>query len=177
MRCRYIIGSATGVAALLFSANAIAEVPFKMGMTSDISVPSGIALGPEVRLPYFPWFKFGASATYSLSFGARGNILFDPIKFPVAPILNIDIGHQFPFAIPTVKNSPNIDFTYADLQAGISFGRRDGFRFMLLGGMSYVVGVAHNFQGIFPITAGLTISDPKFTGWMPNAKLGFSLLF
>jgi hypothetical protein len=154
------------------------KVPFKVGMLFDISVPSGVALGLEARLPYVPWFKFGLAGTGTLAPGVRGNILFDPIKFPIGPVLNVDVGHQFAFGVPGLKNSPTLDFTYTDLQGGIGLGSRDGFRFLLMGGMSYLGGTANNFQGVITnAPAGLKLGDPTFTGWAPNAKLGFNLLF
>lgn len=155
------------------------KVPFKVGMLFDISVPSGVALGLEARLPYVPWFKFGLAGTGTLAPGVRGNILFDPIKFPIGPVLNVDVGHQFAFGVPGLKNSPTLDFTYTDLQGGIGLGSRDGFRFLLMGGMSYIFnGSANNFQGVLTnAPVGLKLGDPTFTGWAPNAKLGFNLLF
>lgn len=152
-------------------------VPFKLGMEFDISAPSGVALGVMARLPKLPWFKLGLAATGTLAPGVRGNLLIDPIKFPIAPVANIDVGHQFGFKVPSVDNSPKIAFTYCDLQGGLGLGSRDGFRFMLMAGFSYLAGTAYNFQGLVPATKGLTVMDPHFTGWIPNAKLGFSYLF
>jgi hypothetical protein len=153
---------------------------FKLGMNFDLSDPSGIALGLTTRLPYLPWFKLGLDATYTLAPGIRGNLLIDPIKFPVAPVANLDFGHQFGFKVPGVSNSPTIDFDYVDLQGGLAFGSRDGFRFLLLAGMSHLSGTAHNFQGVISSsssTQGLTIADPNFSGWVPDAKLGVEFLF
>jgi hypothetical protein len=180
MKRSIIISSIVGL--LCYSSIAMADedkksVPFKVGMTGDVSLPSGFALGLETRLPHVPWFKVGVAGTYSLSLGIRGNLLFDPIKFPIAPIANIDLGHQFQFTIPNTKNSPAIDFNYCDLNAGIGLGNRDGFRFMLLTGASYLWGTAHNFQGVLPTSNTLTISDPNFRGWVPNVKVGFNFLF
>ena len=153
------------------------SVPFKVGMLFDLSVPSGIALGLEARLPHVPWFKLGLAGTGTLNGGIRGNLLIDPIKFPIAPVANIDIGHQFPFKIPSLTNSPSIDYTYYDLQGGIGLGNRDGFRFMLMVGMSYLDGTVANFQKLITNNPSLTVGDPVFHGWVPNAKLGFNLLF
>lgn len=168
-------------ALMLTSASAFADeakpVPFKLGMEFDLSVPSGVALGLEARLPHVPWFKVGLAGTGTLAPGIRGNVLIDPIKFPIAPVANIDVGHQFSFKAPGVSNSPSFAFSYCDLQGGLGLGSRDGFRFMLMAGFSYLDGNAHNFQGVLPATKGLTVGDPHFTGWIPNAKLGFSLLF
>ena len=103
---------------------------FKLGMLFDLADPSGVALGLETRLPYLPWFKLGVAATGTLMVGVRGNLLIDPINFPIAPVANLDIGHQFPMSIPTVHNSPSVSFTYYDLQGGLGLGKRDGFRFL-----------------------------------------------
>src|SRR5258708_29954577 len=73
---------------------------FKLGMSLDASVPSGAALGLQARLPYIPWFKIGLAGTYTLAPGIRGNILIDPISFPIAPVANVDVGHQFPITVP-----------------------------------------------------------------------------
>ena len=159
------------------SAKSEQYVPFKLGMLFDLSVPSGVALGIEARLPKVPWFKLGLAGTGLLGPGIRGNVLVDPFKFPVVPLLNFDLGHQFPFAVPGVKNSPDIDFTYADFQGGLGVGSRDGFRVMLLGGMSYLDGTAHNFSGLLGTSKGVTVGDPNFNGWLPNAKIGFNWLF
>jgi len=152
--------------------------PFKLGMSLDVSVPSGAALGLEARLPHVPWFTLGAAGTYLLAPGVRGSILIDPIKFAVVPVANIDLGYQSSFTVPGIKNSPSVDYTYVDLNAGLAFGSRDGFRFLLLSGMSYLDGGAHNVQGALGNSAkGLTVADPAFNAWTPNVKLGFKLLF
>lgn len=149
-----------------------------LGMQFDIGLPSGVALGVVGRVPQVPWFKLGLAATGTLMPGIRGNVMFDPIKFGVAPVANIDLGHQFPFAIPGVKNSPDIGFSYVDLNAGLAFGNRDKFRFLLLSGYSYLFGSASNFQALITSAPkGLTLANPTFTGWIPNLKLGFEWLF
>jgi hypothetical protein len=152
--------------------------PFKLGISFDISAPSGVALGIEARAPHVPWFKLGFDVTTTLAPGYRFNLLIDPIKFGIAPVGNIELGHQTEFTIPGVDNSPKVDFTYCDLQAGIGLGSRDGFRFLILAGGSHLNGTAHNFQGVVgqPVD-GLTIGDPRFNGWIPSAKLGFNYLF
>jgi hypothetical protein len=176
---KLVIASLIALSSIFVSASALADnqTPLKAGMSFDISVPSGLALGAEVRLPYVPWFKLGLAATGTLMPGIRGNILIDPIKFPIAPVANVDVGHQFAFTIPGVSNSPSIDFTYCDLQGGLGFGSRDGFRFMIMAGMSYIVGSAGNFQNFVAPGNGITLGDPRVSGWIPNAKFGFNLLF
>ena len=151
---------------------------FKLGGALNIEVPSGVALGINARLPYLPWFKLSVSATYLLAPGLQGSVLVDPIQFPIAPVLDMDFGHQFQFTIPTLNNSPKIDFDYVNLGGGIALGSRDGFRFLILGGMAHLSGTAHDFQKALPTSVdGLTVSDPTFSGWIPTVKLGGEFLF
>lgn len=151
--------------------------PFKVGLAWDIGVPSGMALGLQARLPEVPWFKLGLSGTYTLAPGIRGNLLIDPIRFPIAPVANVDVGHQFPFTVPGVNGKPGGQFDYVDLQAGLAFGGRDNARVLLLVGESYISGSTHNIQDTFDNTSGITIGSPTFKGWVPDAKLGFEFLF
>jgi hypothetical protein len=157
--------------------DAPSRYPFKVGFLFDLSVPSGAALGLQARLPEVPWFKLGLAGTYTLAPGIRGSLLIDPIRFPVAPVANIDYGHQFQFAVPGVSGKPGADFDYVDLQAGLAFGGRDSARFMLLAGESYLNGTVRNVQGAIKDSNGLTFANPLFHGWVPDAKLGFEFLF
>lgn len=158
-------------------ASAQEKVPFKIGIQADLSVPSGVALGLEARLPHLPWFKLGLSGTYTLAPGLRGNLLLDPINFPIVPVANVDVGWQSPFTVPNLKNSPSSTWTYCDLQGGLAVGSRDGFRFMLLAGMSYLDGNVSGLQGFVNTSQGVSFGDPHFNGWVPNAKMSFNWLF
>ena len=140
------------------------------GMYFDIGAPSGLALGVLARHPKFPYVKLGAAATMLVNGGLRANLIIDPIKFPVAPIVNIDIGYQFPFAI----SDNQLSFTYSDLQGGISIGNRDGFRFVVLAGAAYVSGYVSHFQKPFSIP-WIKVDEPSFSGFVPSAKIGFVL--
>lgn len=148
----------------------------KLGMVMDMSAPSGMALGLQTRLPYLPWFKWSFAGTYTLAPGLRGGVLFDPIQFPVVPVLNVETGHQYPITIP-VSGRPNVDFNYTDLEGGLAFGSRDHTRFVILAGMSYINGAINNVQGVLPSVSGLTIGDANFHGWVPCAKMGAEFLF
>jgi hypothetical protein len=164
-------------AMMCVSSTANASESSVFGAQFDISTPAGTALGLVLRAPPVPWFKLGLDATYSLSPGVRANLLIDPIKFGIAPVANIDVGHQFAFKIPEIHNSPATDFNYVDLQGGLAFGKSDGFRFLMMAGMTYLDGTAHHFQGLLPSTNGLIVGDPNFKGWIPNVKIGFAVMF
>ena len=150
---------------------------FDMGILFDISAPSGVALGVEARLPYTPWMKLGVAATALTYPGIRGSVLLDPIRFPIAPIVEADFGHQFTMSAPVIQNSPTVSFNYFSGLGGIGLGSRDHFRFMLLAGMSYLDGYVGNVEKTFSLPTGFSIANPTFHGWAPSAKLGFNVLF
>jgi hypothetical protein len=144
-----------------------------IGMSFDVGVPSGVALGLEGRLPYMPWFKLGVAGTFTLAPGVRGSLLLDPIRFPVAPVANFDVGYQSPITVKNVSGS----FTYEDIQGGLAFGSRNGARFLLLAGMSHLSGDVSGFQNIVSTSNGVSFGNPTFNGWIPSARLGFVCLF
>lgn len=148
-----------------------------LGASFDFGLPSGVALGVVGRVPEVPWFKLGLSATGALSPGVRGSVLFDPIHFGIAPVAGVALGHAFDFKVPGVSNSPSVEYSYANLNAGLAFGNRDGFRFLVLSGASYWFGDASNFQALIGKSAnGLVIGNPSFHAWTPNLLIGFQWL-
>jgi hypothetical protein len=149
---------------------------FALGPTLDIGLPSGAAVGLQLRLPSLPWIKVNGAVTYTLSPGIRAGIVLDPIKFPIAPVITADIGRQFPFTVP-VTGKPGADFNYEDVMGGLAFGNRDSARFMLLVGESNLNGTVRNVQGAIKDSNGLTFNNPTFSGWIPSAKIAFNFLF
>src|SRR5271166_4587020 len=144
-----------------------------LGMQFDGGDPSGIALGIVGRVPSVPWFKLGLAGTMTLAPGVRGTLLADPIKFPIAPVAAFDLGHQFGFKVPSVSNSPTVDFTYYDVMGGLRLGSRDGSGFLLMAGMAHLNGEARGLQAALPQEPGVSVGDPKATAWIPAVKLGF----
>jgi len=148
-----------------------------IGMSFDVGVPSGAALGLELRAPFVPWFKLNGAFTYTLAPGARVGLVVDPIKFPVVPLGVVDVGYQSPISVNASGGTVGGSFTYEDFMGGLGFGSRDGFRFMLLAGETHLDGNVTGLASIVNTTQGVTYGDPKFHGWVPCARLGFSLLF
>jgi hypothetical protein len=153
------------------------------GLTMDVGLPDGAALGLVVR-PRFDWLRIGAAVTHNgMAPGGRIGVTLDPIAFPMAPTLTIEGGHYWEGTLPVVKNSPAIGYNYANFHLGIEAGNRATFRFFLRGGVSWVdVSTAH-FQpasgmgGMGGMSASV-IGDPSYNGWLaPSGKLGFSAYF
>ncbi len=150
---------------------------FRIGMTIDLGFPSGGAIGVQERLPYLPWFKFSEALTYTLAPGFRGSLLVDPIAFPIAPVLNADIGWQSRFNIPGFNNPPTVQWSYETIGGGLALGGRDSCRFLLLAGMTHFDGTVGNIEGRLPNTPGLSLDNPTIHAWTPSARLGVEFLF
>jgi hypothetical protein len=145
------------------------------GMSMDLGVPDGAALGLVVR-PRFDWLRLGAAVTYNaMAPGARLGVTIDPIAFPIGPTLTIEGGHYWPGSVPGVKDSPSIGYNYANFHVGLETGNRATFRFFLRGGASYLdLSTAHFQSG----SSSSGIGNPSYSGWLaPSGKLGFSAFF
>jgi hypothetical protein len=157
------------------------------GVTMDVGVPDGAALGIVVR-PRFDWLRIAGAVTHNgIAPGLRFGVTLDPIDFPVAPTLTVEGGHYWQGTLPTVSDSPTVGYNYANIHLGLEIGSRATFRFFLRGGVSYLdvnasninMGssgtVAANGAGAM---SGSGIGNPSFSGWLaPSGKLGFSVYF
>ncbi|HZU83616.1 MAG TPA: hypothetical protein VE987_11895 [Polyangiaceae bacterium] len=146
------------------------------GMSMDLGVPDGAALGLAVR-PRFDWLRLGVAATHNgMAPGVRLGVTLDPIDFPLAPTFTVEGGHAWPGPVPFVKNAPTLGYDYANLHVGVEIGRRATFRFFLRGGVSWLDLTATHVQNA--PAGGSGIGDPSFSGWLaPSGKLGFSTYF
>src|ERR1022692_25426 len=101
------IGLFAVIASLVVPVTASAD-PIKIGMGMDLGVPDGAGIGVAVQ-PFTHLFRLGVSFQDNyVSPGVRGSVVFDPIKFPVAPQLEVDAGwfsrQNLPFSISSVSN-------------------------------------------------------------------------
>lgn len=147
------------------------------GMTMDVGLPDGAALGLVVR-PKFDWLRLGAAVTHNgMGPGVRLGVTLDPIQYAVAPTLTVEGGHCFAGTVPGIQGSPSIGYDYANFHLGLEFGNRSSFRFFIRGGASWVNMSGAQAQNTV-INNGSTIMNPSYTGWVaPSAKLGFALYF
>jgi hypothetical protein len=157
------------------------------GMTMDVGVPDGAALGLVVR-PRFDWLRIAGAVTHNgIAPGLRLGVTVDPIDFPIAPTLTVEGGHYWQGTIPGVSDSPTVGYNYANIHLGLEIGSRSAFRFFLRGGVSYVDVSASNISmgsnGTVAANgasamSGSGIGNPSFSGWVaPSGKLGFALYF
>jgi hypothetical protein len=146
-----------------------------IGLSTDVGLPDGLALGVSVR-PW-PWLRLGVSATYNaLAPGLRAGFTVDPLPTVVAPTFTFEGGHAFGGRLPGVRTMPSVSYDYVNLHLGLEFGRRSSFRVFLRGGASWVALGANGTEnsGI----ASATLSNLSYHGWLvPSAKAGFSLYF
>jgi hypothetical protein len=145
-----------------------------LGITTDLGVPDGAAVGLVVR-PVFDWLRLGAAGTYNgMAPGVRVGATFDPIAFPIAPTFTVEGGHSWEGKLP-ISGAPTLSYTYANFHLGIEVGNRASFRFFLRGGASWLDGSTANFQSGGG-SAGF--ANPSYHGWLaPTGKLGFAAYF
>jgi hypothetical protein len=156
------------------------------GMSMDVGVPDGAALGLVVR-PHFDWLRIGAALTHNgIAPGLRLGVTVDPIAFPIAPTFTVEGGHYWQGTVPFVQNATDVGYNYANFHVGLEIGNRSTFRFFIRGGASWLDVNTNNFQssnapsGMTGANGGSTsgVGNPTFNGWLaPSGKLGFSLYF
>ncbi len=160
------------------------------GVSMDVGVPDGAALGLVVR-PRFDWLRIAGAVTHNgIAPGVRFGVTLDPIAFPVAPTLTIEGGHYWQGTLPMIQDAPAVGYNYANFHLGLEIGNRSTFRFFLRGGASYLDVNGSSFQsptgmsgasssGTTAVaTSGSGFGNPSFNGWLaPSGKLGFSLYF
>jgi len=165
---------------------AVARGHRTFGVTMDLGVPDGAAVGVAVR-PRFDWLRLGASATYNgMAPGVRVGVTLDPFARRMAPTVTVEGGHAWDGSLAFVKGSPTVGYDYANLHVGVEVGHRETFRLFLRGGVSWVDVHTADFRttsagaGAGTGTGGaeVAVRDPSFNGWVaPSAKLGFSTFF
>jgi hypothetical protein len=159
------------------------------GMTMDVGVPDGAALGLVVR-PHFDWLRIAGAVTHNgIAPGVRVGVTLDPIAFPIAPTLTFEAGHYWEGKLPMIQDSPTLGYNYANIHLGLEIGNRATFRFFLRGGVSYLdvnasnINMGSGSSGTVAANgsnamSGSGIGNPSFSGWVaPSGKLGFSLYF
>jgi hypothetical protein len=149
----------------------------KVGMGLDIGVPDGAALAVLVR-PGLDWLSLAGSVTYNgMAPGLRLGATVAPFAAIVSPTFTIEGGHAWQGTVPGLSGSPALGYTYANFHLGIDVGSRNGLRFFLRGGVSYLDMSASNWSPSSS-TADIGIASPSYSGWLaPSGKLGVSTFF
>jgi hypothetical protein len=152
---------------------------FRVGGAVSLATPYGFGLGVNFRLPYMPWLKVAGSGTFNLAPGLMASALIDPIRFPIAPVINLDAGWQSSIKVPGFSNPPTLEWTYENIFGGLALGgsKSDSTRVLLLAGMTHIDGSASNVQGVLPKEGNISLANPTFNGWLPGAKLEVEWLF
>jgi hypothetical protein len=149
----------------------------KVGMGLDIGVPDGAALSIAVR-PGLDWLSVAGAVTYNgMAPGLRLGATVAPFASIVSPTLTIEGGKAWQGTVPGVSGSPSLGYTYANFHLGIDVGSRDGLRFFLRGGVSYLDMSASNMSPSSSL-GDIGITSPSYSGWLaPSGKLGIATFF
>jgi len=152
-----------------------------VGFGTDLGLPEGGAIGlvfsPNIK--YVDWLKFSASYTNNyLTSGGRFGLTLDPINFGIAPTFTSEFGFTDKFNLSDLMGEklPSVSYNYINLQPGLEFGNRNGFRFFIRGGFTYLWANVYDFGSILN-SDQFIITSPKVNIWLyPSFKLGFQAL-
>jgi hypothetical protein len=148
------------------------------GLSFNVGIPDGAG----IDFIWHParWARWQVGATYNtLNFGAHGGITVVPLGW--GPSLTAEAGHSFNGSVNSVYGTHEavlgaVGYSYADLHAGLEFGR-NRFTFFVHGGMTYL---QSTIQG-----ATQQINNPNVTFtegpnvliWFPSFKTGINFYF
>ena len=143
----------------------------------DVGAPDGIAIGFVAR-PNVNWLRLELAGTYNLmATGVRVGATIDPIKFWIAPSFTFEGGLTGKGTPPGTSNFPPIGYDYLNFHPGIELGSRDGCRFFIHGGFTYLHATTENFQQSVGNSNTFIVGNPTVSGWIfPSAKIGFEFL-
>jgi hypothetical protein len=161
---------------------------WRLGPSLDVGVPSGITLG-IVFNPWVDWVRLGAGLSDNvLHTGGRFSLQLDPMalmpRLPIGLFGDFQAGGFSKGSIPGHSaDLPTVGYTYESLMAGLRLGRPGaGFKFVLEAGTTHLNVSSGNFASVVNNngggSSGLTIGDPKVSGWAsPAFDLGMILTF
>lgn len=169
-------------AALSMGAIAITDAasadPVRAGMDVDLGVASGLGVGGVVE-PGLKWLRLGASFQENyVAPGLKGSVVLSPIKFPVFPELQLDMGGFFRETLPFAVDGYhfNAAYTYQDIMLNVGFGNRDSAFFFVSGGIQHLDASLGGLPQDNHITNSL-FQNPSYHGWLPAGRLGFAIYF
>jgi hypothetical protein len=175
------------LALVCLSTSAKAEpATWHLGAGMDLGAPSGLSVG-VVFNPWVDWVQLQASLSDNvLHLGGRGSLQLDPMALmtnvPIGLFGDLQVGGFPKGNIPGHSSDlPTIGYTYENLFLGLRLGKPNGFHWNFEGGFVHLNVDAGNFQSIVNQsggTSGLTIGDPKISGWIvPGFSTGFTVVW
>jgi hypothetical protein len=178
MKKLFLISSIVSLMAI--SSAAIAEEGNlnKFGVAVGLGVPDGATLGAVIHPLRVARFQLGMGYN-GLAPGVHASATLDPIDWVLGPSLTLEGGHYFSGTIPGVAKSPDISYNYVNAHLGLEVGKRNGFRFFLHGGISYLdLSVANVQKSLGTSDSSVYLGNPSYTGMIaPTGKMGVSILF
>ncbi len=159
-----------------------------LGAAVDGGFPDGLAASLVVR-PVFP-LRLEVGGSYNLlGWGLRGAAALAPIRFVIAPVLRVEVGHQLDsdaggLAERFARLSPaersalrRVAYDHVQAELGLELGSPDRLVFFLRAGLGYFSGTVHGFAAAVTGENASIVSalDPTVRGTYPAASAG--LLF
>jgi hypothetical protein len=156
----------------------------RVGLALTAGIPSGAAAELVVR----PWraLRVHAGGAYDLaSGGLLGGITFAPVRFPIAPVLEIEAGHFFEgdasglFArVPGLQGGllqplRHVGYDFATAELGLELGLPGSFVFTVRVGLAAVQATVHDLAAAVSAGPAVSVADARVRAVIPSARLGF----
>jgi hypothetical protein len=160
-----------------------AERPNLIGVQLDVGAPDGIA--PSlVFSPFLYFIKIPVSVTTNcFGLGWRAGVTLDPVKWALGPSYTLEYGAYKSLNLRGVTGEeklPLVNYSYLNNHLGLEIGNPNGFRFFLRGGFSYIWANTKELEAFIndkQTKTTVTSGELNVEGWIPSAKLGFSVMF
>lgn len=164
------------------------------GVLVDAGVPD--VVGASIVYRPWKWLRVHGGATFNgIAAGLRAGVtLLPPFFFGILPTATVEAGHYFEGDANKLASSDQpspwlrrVNYDYVNGHLGLELGSQNRFVFYIHGGLSYVRGTVHDFQGKLNETTAsdtstesdvkITAKDPVVTLLAPSGKIGLILYF
>jgi len=181
--------------ALLTPALALAEDPApaapeslpRFGIAGSVGVPDGVVASALYRP--IDMLRLSAGGTWNyFGFGLQAGVGVKPFHWPIAPTLDLEVGHYFDADMTWLADQSagfptelrplleKVGYNYANLQAGIEIGSSRSLVLFARAGVSYLWTTIRGVSEVTDTGSGQPVTvrfeDPRLRATIPSVKLG-----
>ncbi len=171
-------------------APAAADALPRFGVAASAGVPDGVVASALFRP--MDMLRLSAGGTWNyFGFGLQAGVGVKPLQWPIAPTLDLEIGHYFDADMRWVADQnagfptelrpllEKVGYNYVNLHVGIELGSSRSLVLFARAGISYLWTTIHGVQEATGTDSGsgqpviVRFEDPNLRATIPSLKLGF----
>jgi hypothetical protein len=158
--------------------------PPKLGILGAVGVPDGVVASAVYRPVEMLRLSAGGTWNY-FGFGVQGGVGCKPLQWPIAPTVDLDVGHYFDADMRWVADQgagfppelkpllEKVGYNYANLHVGIEIGSSRSLVLFARAGLSYFWTTIRGVQTLTDSSgATVRVEDPRLRATLPSVKLG-----